>query len=158
MPEQRPSWRLISPTVWINVLVDHSGFPLLAEINCSHSSLHTPALHYIVRWRPAATIRIYSHSISCCFLCLLLLVLRMICNWESQVIFAEAALAVLRWTTWCMRCCLVSAGGTLDRVPGDWLDSDLLPDGWGCCGAMICCCGKGEEDDNEKKWEVLRNI
>jgi hypothetical protein len=30
--------------------------------------------------------------------------------------------------------------------------------GRGVCVAMICWCRIGEEDDKEKKWEVLRNI
>jgi len=52
----------------------------------------------------------------------------------------------------------VSAGGQLEEVPVVLLNWDLLPAGWGVCGAMTCCCGKGKDDDNEKKWEVLRNI
>jgi len=45
-----------------------------------------------------------------------------------------------------------------DVVPTNRLDLDLHSSGWGGCVSMICCSGIGEEDDNEKKWEVLRNI
>jgi len=42
--------------------------------------------------------------------------------------------------------------------PTNWLDFDALAAGWGGCILMMCWCGMGEEDDNEKKWEVLRTI
>jgi len=49
-------------------------------------------------------------------------------------------------------------GGVWDEAPIVLLDSDTpVP----CCavwGAIICWCGNEEEDDNEKKWEVLRKI
>jgi len=38
------------------------------------------------------------------------------------------------------------------------LDFDALTPCQGVHEAMIFHCGKEEEDDNEKKWEVLRNI
>jgi len=52
----------------------------------------------------------------------------------------------------------VTACGMLDAAPVSRLDSDLLSPCRGVCRAMICCCGKGEVDDHETKWEVLRNI
>jgi len=33
----------------------------------------------------------------------------------------------------------------------------LSPGGAGCV-SMMCCCGIREDDDNERKWEVLRTI
>jgi len=46
----------------------------------------------------------------------------------------------------------------LNVSPANQLDFDPLAAGWGGCVSMICWCGIGEEDDNEKKWEVLRTI
>jgi hypothetical protein len=62
-----------------------------------------------------------------------------------------------RCTYWCLRCCWVSARGSLDEAPVVRLSLEEIPPGCGVCGAMTCCCGKGEEDDNEK-WKVLKNI
>jgi len=42
--------------------------------------------------------------------------------------------------------------------PANRLNFDPLTAGWGGCVSMIFLCGIGEEDDNEKKWEVLRTI
>jgi hypothetical protein len=38
------------------------------------------------------------------------------------------------------------------------LDSDPVTPGGVVSVCMSWWCGIGEEDDNEKKWEVLRNI
>jgi len=38
------------------------------------------------------------------------------------------------------------------------MDLDPLGPGWGGCVSMTCWCGMEEEDDTEKKWEVLRII
>ena len=46
----------------------------------------------------------------------------------------------------------------LDEVPVHQLDLDPLLPGLCVCVAMIWWCGIREEDDHEKKWEVLRNI
>ena len=45
-----------------------------------------------------------------------------------------------------------------DVSPANWLDLNPLTAGWGDCISILCWCGIGEEDDNEKKWEVLRTI
>jgi len=45
-----------------------------------------------------------------------------------------------------------------DVVPAKRLEFDPLSNGWGCCVSMISWCGIGEEDDNEKKWDVLRTL
>ena len=42
--------------------------------------------------------------------------------------------------------------------PANRLDFDPLTAGWGDYVSMMCWCGIGEEDDNEKKWEVVRTI
>lgn len=60
--------------------------------------------------------------------------------------------------TVCMCCCCVSVGGALVEVPDIRLDSDPLAPCRGVCGAIICRCGKAEEDDNYTKWEVMKNI
>jgi len=39
-----------------------------------------------------------------------------------------------------------------------WQEFNLLSPGGDGCVCMICWYGIGEEDDNEKKWEVLRTI
>jgi hypothetical protein len=57
----------------------------------------------------------------------------------------------------CLHCCCAPATGVLDEASVVPLDSDLITPGWGVCGAITCCCGKGEEDDNRKR-KVLRNI
>jgi len=45
-----------------------------------------------------------------------------------------------------------------DVAPPNWPVFDpLLPDG-GRCVSMMCWCGIGEEDDNERRWEALRTI
>ena len=68
-----------------------------------------------------------------------------------------AVIAVSRWTNrYLCRCC-VSARGALDDAPIVQLDSEHIILGGDVSGAMTCCCGNGEEDDN-KKWKVLRTI
>jgi len=44
----------------------------------------------------------------------------------------------------------------VDEVPIECLDSNPLSPYRGVSVAMIRWCGIGEEDDNEKMWEVLR--
>jgi len=157
-PELANLWCFSSWTVPMNALVDHGGFPIRAAINRSWSSPLTPAVHYIVSWQLTTWVWSYSHTLACCFLILQVAVLCTTFQCSSWVILLVAVLAALRWTNWCLHCCSGSVGGELDEVSVVWLDWDPLPPGWGVCGAMTCCCGKGEDDDNEKKWEVLRNI
>jgi len=141
-----------------NALVNHGGFPLLGGINWSCSSQCTPAVHHIVRWWPSTLIWIRSHPMACCLIVLCPPGLRTNVNCATWVIVSVVAVAASRWTELCLHCCSVSAGGAVDQAPVVRLDSDRLTAGCGVCGATPCCCGKGEEDDNEKKWEVSRNI
>ena len=142
----------------IDALVDHGGIYLQSVTNSTSSSLHTPAVYTIISWQPSSTIRPYSYPWACCLSFLLLLVLQTIFNCASTVIFSVAALAASWWTKSCLHCSWVSAGGVLDEAPVVLLDSDLLPPCWDVCGAMTCLCGSKAEDDNEKKWEVLRKM
>jgi len=144
-------------TVLTNAFFDNGGLPLWAAVNWSRSSLHTPAVHYIVSSPPSTSIWSYSHPIACCCLLLLSSVLCTFFKSASWVIFSVAAIAASRWTNWFLRCCFVSARGALDDAPVIRLT--LYSITLGCCvsGARTCCCGKGEKDNN-KKWKVLRNI
>ena len=156
--ELTASWCSISRTVWTNALVDHGGFLLRAVMNSSCSSLHFPTVHYTgSRWLFSA-IWMCSHSVACCIVFLLLPVLRTISEFASCVRLTVAALARLRCTNSCLRCCCVQASDALDDAPIDRLDSNPLSPAWYVCAAMICWPGIGEKDDNKKKWEVLRNI
>jgi len=157
IPRLTTSWCLIPGTVRTNTFIDHRGLPLRAPINWSRSSLLTPAVHYILSWPPSILIWRYSHPIACCCLLLLHPVLRTVFKCASWAIILVAAIAASRWTNWCLSCCCVPARGTSDQVAVVQLDSDCITPGGGVCGAMTCCCGKQEEDDNEK-WNVLRNI
>jgi len=103
-------------------------------------------------------IRIYSHPIACGFLLVLLPVSRTIVECATGVVCPVAILAAPRWTNWCLRCWCVPSREALDEAAIVSLDSDPLSLVSGVCLAMTCWCGKGEEDDNQKKWEVLRNI
>jgi len=133
-------------------------FLLSAAINWPGSSLRTPAVHYTVNWRLFTSIWIYSHPTECCFSFLLLPALRMIFKCAFWVICLVAALVASRWTNWCLRFCCVPMSDALDVAHANRLDLDPLSPGWGGCVSMICWCGIWEEDDNEKKWEVLRTI
>jgi len=157
-PELSASWCSISRSVRTNALVNRGGFPLPAAIYWSRSSLRIPADHYAINWRPSTMIRTYLHPVACCFLFLLLPVLGTIFKCASRAIFWVATLAASRWTNCCQRCCCVHSSDAVYEEPVVSLDSDLLSLSSGICLAMNCWCGKGEEDDNQKKWEVLRNI
>ena len=157
-PELLTSWCSISRTVQTNALIDHGGFALWAAIDWSQRSLHTPAVQYMVNWRPFTTIWKYLHPTACFFWFVLLPVLWMIFKRESMVIFLVAALAVSWWNIWCPQCCSVLMSDVFDDAPANRLDLDPPSPGWGGYLSTICWCGIGEEDDNEKKWEVLRNI
>ena len=69
-----------------------------------------------------------------------------------------AALAVLWWTNRCQHSCCVPIRVVFDEAPANRLDLDQFRPGWGGCVSVMCRCGIAEEDDNEKKWEVLRII
>jgi len=133
------------------------AFPITAAIYWSHVSPCIPAVCYVVGRQPSAWIWIYSHSIACCLLFLLLLELRNIFNSVAWVKLLVAALAVSWWTYWCLHYCCVPAGATLDETSVGQLYMDPLSLRWRLSVARICWCGKGEEDDNERKCEVLRN-
>jgi len=45
-----------------------------------------------------------------------------------------------------------------DEAPANRPVIDPLPPGGGGCVSMMCWCGIGVEDDNERKWEALRTI
>jgi len=141
-----------------NAYIHHGGLPLDTSINWSCSSQRSPALYYIISWRPSTSIPIYWHPIMCWFVFLLLSVLRTIFNCAFRVIFSVAAFAASQWTKWCLRCHCVSAGDVLENVPIVLLDSDPLVS---CCAfswSMICLGRCEEKDDNKKKWEVLRKM
>jgi len=146
----------ISRTVRTNAVVDHGGFPVRAAMNSLHSSLRTPAVGYKVNWPPFASIRIYSHPTACCFLFLLLPVLRTIFKCTSWVICLVATLAASPWTNLCLRSCCVPRISVFDVVPANLPVFDPLPPAGGGCVSKMCWCGIGEEDDNERKWETLR--
>jgi len=74
------------------------------------------------------------------------------------VIFVVGASAASRETCLCLHCCCEPISDVFDVSPANWLDFDSLAAGWDGYGSMICWCGIGEEDDNEKKWEVLRTL
>jgi len=112
----------------------------------------------MVSWQLFTMIWIHSHAVTCWFLILLLPVLWTIFECACWVISLVAALAASRWTNWSLCSCWVSMSDTMDEAPIDRLDSDPLFPGWVFCVAMIWWCGRGEEDDHEKKWEVLRNL
>jgi hypothetical protein len=143
-------------TIRKNAFVDHRGLPLQVAMNWSWSSLHTPAAYYIVSWLRSTSIWSYSHQITCCFLLLLRTVLSTVCECKFWDIFSVAAIAASWRTNWCLCRCCVSARGSFNEAPVVGLNSDSNTLGCGVCGAMSGCCGKGEEDDNEK-WKVLKN-
>jgi len=151
------SWCSILRTVQTYAFVDHGDLPLRAAINWSQSSLCTPAIHYIVSWPPSTSRWSYSHPIAYCFLSLQHPVLHTSSKCASLFILSVAAIAASQWTDWCLHCYCVSARGAFDEAPVVRLSSDSIAPGLGVRGAITCSCRKGEEDDNEK-WEVLRNI
>jgi len=97
--------------------------------------------------------QLHAASYSCCFQSY-----EWFWNYASWVVFLVDALAALRWTNWCLRSCCVPISNIFDEAPANQLDLDPLGPGWSGCVSMICWCGIDEEDDNEKKWEVLRII
>ena len=158
IPELTTSWGSISRTVWTNAFVDNGGFLLWAAINLLRSSLLTPAVRYTVNWPPFASIWIYWHPTAYCVLFLLLRVLRTIFKWAFWVICVEVALAASRWTNLGLCSCCVQRMSVFDVAPANRPVFDLLSPCRGGYVSMMCWCGIGEEDHNERKWEALRNI
>jgi len=158
IPELKTSWCSISWTVWTNAFVKHGGFPWQAAMNPFRTSLWAPAVCYRVNWPPFASIWIYSHPTACCFLFLLLPVLRTIVKCASRVICLVAALVVSRWTNLSLHSCCVRRISVFDVAPANWPVFERLLPGGGGCVSMMCWCWIGEEDDNERKWEALRTI
>ena len=76
----------------------------------------------------------------------------------SWIIYLVAALAVSRWTSWCLQSCSVPMSDVFDLVSANRLDFNRLSPGWSGCVSMICWCGIEKEDDNKKKWEFLKTI
>jgi len=158
IPQLTTSWCSFSQTVQTNACFNHEGFPLRAAMNWSHSSWRTSAVWYMVNWQPLTTVWICSHAPACCFLFVMLPVLRTIFKCASWVILLVAALAASRRTHWCLRSCCVPISDIFDEAPANPLDLDPLGPGWGGFVSVICWCGIREGDDNEKTWEVLRII
>jgi len=158
IPELTTSWCSILWTMQTHALVTHGGSMLWAAINWSRSSLRLPTARHMVSSWPFTSIWISCQPIACCLICLLHPVRRTIVEFASRVILSGAASAALHCTNWCLCCCCVRASASLDEAPIDRLVSYPLSPCWGVSVAMICRCGIGEEDDNAKKREVLRNI
>jgi len=156
--ELTTSWCAISRTLQMKALDHHGGCPLRMVINWSCNSLSTPALNCIISGQPFTMIWIYLHPTVCFFVFVLFPVLRTIFKTASWVLFLVASLAESRCTNWCLHSCCVPMRDVFNESPANRLDFDPLVPGCGGCVSIICCCGIGEEDDNEKKWEVLRNI
>jgi len=158
IPELTTSCCSISRTVRTKTFVDHGGFPLRAAINLLRSFPWTPAVLYPVNWPLIASIWIHSHPTACCFSFFLLPVSRMIFYFASWVICLVAALAASRWTNLCLRSCCVPGISVCVVAPANRPVFNPLSPGGGACVCMMCWWGIGEEDDNERKWEVLRTI
>jgi len=156
--ELTTSWCSIWRTVRTYALVDHGGFLLRAAMNWSRSFWRTPATWCTVNWLLLTTVWIYSQPTACCFWFVLLPVLRTIFECASWVIFLVAPFAASWWTNWCLHSCCVPISDVFIKAPANRLDSDLLGPSCGGCVSIICRCGIAAEDDNEKKWEVLRII
>jgi len=156
--ELTTSFCSISQTVRTNAFIDHGGFPLRAAINWLRSSLRIPAVSYTINRPPIASIWIHSHPTACCFLFFLLPVLQTIFKCAPWVICLVAALAASRWTNLCLRPCCVPRISVMDVAPANLPVFDPLSPGRGGCVSMMCWCGIGEENDNERNWEALRTI
>jgi len=126
--------------VWTNALVDPGGLLLWKAMNWSHSSLHTPAVRYILSLLSSTQIWIDKHPIPCCFLVFLFPVLRTFFECASWVMCSVATIAASRWTNWCLRCYCVSPSDALLEVPVVRLDSAPIAPGRSVSGAMACCC------------------
>jgi hypothetical protein len=145
-------------TVQTNGFFDCGGFPLQGAMSSLHHFLRISAVHYIVQQPPFASIWIYSHPTACCFLFLLLSVMRMIFDSACWVVCVVAAFAASRRTNLCLRSCCVTRSSELVVVPANLPVFDLLSPGGGGCVSKLCWSAIGEEYDNERKWEALSNI
>jgi hypothetical protein len=65
---------------------------------------------------------------------------------------------VLRLPISILRSCSVPESDTLRVMPNDLPGVAPYSPGWCVSVAVICWCRIGEEDDNEKEWEVLWNV
>ena len=158
IPELTTSWCLNWQTVWINAFINDGAFQLWAAIYCLLSFLRTRALHYMVNWRPFTSIWTYPHSTAYCFLFLLLPVLLAICKSGFRVICLVTGLAASMRTRGCQCVCCVPRIPVLDIPPAHGPEFEPHSPGRGGCVFMMCWCGIGEEDNNERQWEALRTI
>jgi hypothetical protein len=149
---------LILQTVRINAFGDYGGFQLRATTILWRSTLRTHAVCYTVNWPQFPSIWIYSHPTASCFIFLPLPVLRTIFKCASWVQCLVAALAASWGTSLYLRCCCVRKIAVCDIRPANLPVFNPLSPGRGDCVSMMCWCGIGEEDDNERKWEALRTI
>jgi len=78
-----------------------------------------------------------------------------ICTW---VICIVAALAASRLTKLCLHSCCVPRIAVFDVASAIWPEFNPLSPGRGGWVSIMCWCGIGEEDCNERKWEALRTI
>jgi len=158
IPELTTSWCSISLSVRKKAFLDHGGFPLRAAMNWLRRTLWTPAVRYTVYWPLSASIWIYSDPTACCFLFLLLPILRTIFKCASWVICLVAVLAASWWTNLCLRSFCVPIISVFDVAPANWPVFDPLSPGGGGWVSIMSWCRIEEEDDNERKWEALRTI
>jgi len=156
--ELKTSWCSILRTVRITLSVDNGGFPLLAAMNWSWCSLVMTAAHDVGCWQPSTSIRIYTYAIANFIILLLVRVLPAFVECTFWVIISVPALAGSWWAHWFLSCWCVSAGGTLNDAPAGRLVSSPLALCWGGHGVMECCCGKGEQEENIQKWDILRKL
>jgi hypothetical protein len=156
IPELTPSWCLILRTIRTNAIVEQGGFPLRAAMNLLCIALWTPAERYTVNGPPFASIWIYSHVTACCFLFLVLPVLRTIFKCASWVISLVAKLAASWCTNLFLRTCYGPIISVFDVAPANLLVFDPRSPGGGGCVSIMCRCGICKEDDNERQWEGLR--
>jgi len=65
-------------------------------------------------------------------------------------------LAASLLTNVCQHSCCVPRISVFDVAPANLVIFGLHSPGGGGCVSIICWCGIGEEDDNERKWEAVR--
>jgi len=93
-----------------NAMVDHDCSPLQMAINCSCHPLLIPDSHYILSWQPSASIWIYWHPITGCFLLFRIQVLQTPLNWRPGWLFWW-----LHWL-WCGQPTGIVVGPVSQRV------------------------------------------
>jgi hypothetical protein len=52
----------------------------------------------------------------------------------------------------------MTRSSSFEVAPADLAVFDPLSPAAGGCVSMMCWCGRGEEDDNERKWVALRTV